>query len=195
MYNVEWLPQNNEAPPPIDEPLRLGIQAICQGIVLNITTSNMADNPVYLFSVTNLNIYIFDTIFEGSKQGSVMQGGLKINALGFPRVIVENCTFNHLKYNDIAFAQMAALKQNPAAMYINIEKPPIPHLAPDINREPDVSGYYHIFISNTTFSNNVRAISISVLLSEGFKLQIKDSFFMNNQAINDRGALFIYKKP
>ena len=192
MYNVEWLPQKNEEPPPIDEPHQLGIQAICREINITITSTNMADNPVYLCSVTNLSIYISDTIFEGSEQGSVTQGGLKINSFCFPRIIIENCTFNHLKYNDIAFAQMAASKQNPAATYINIEQVPLPQFVPDINRDRISPTHYHSYIFNTTFTNNFRAIAVNALDSAGFQLQIKDVIFTNNQVINDGGALNIH---
>ena len=193
MYNVEWLPQKNYDPPPIDECHKLGIQSICQEINITMISSNMADNPVYFFTVTNLNMYIYGTIFEGSEQGSVTQGGLKINTFCFPRVIVENCTFNHLVYNDIAFAQVAALKQNPAAIYVNIEQLIYPQFSSNINRNPHASGHYHIHILKTTYSNNFHAAAVSAFYSHRFWLQIKDVIFTNNQAINDGGALYIHK--
>ena len=45
MYSVEWPPQNNESPPPIDEPLQLGIQSICQEINITMTSSHVSFPP------------------------------------------------------------------------------------------------------------------------------------------------------
>ena len=58
VHNVQWLPQKNKVPLRIDEPYQLGIQSICQNINITMTLSTMADNPLYLYSVTNLNIYV-----------------------------------------------------------------------------------------------------------------------------------------
>ena len=193
MHSVEWLPQQNEAPPPIDVPHRVGIQALCQNMNFNVTSSNMADNPVYLFSVTNLNIYIYDTIFEGFEQGSPTQGGLKVNSFSFPKITIENCIFNDLKYNDIAFAQMAALLLSPAAVSLNIESFSIPWYARSLNIKPVKPNGHHVNIINTTFSNNVRAIGVTsdFRTADDFKLLITETKFLNNQAVNDGGAIYL----
>ena len=51
LNNVTWSPQKNGIPPPVDILSQMGVQAICQDINIAVTSSDMADNPIYLFSV------------------------------------------------------------------------------------------------------------------------------------------------
>ena len=48
LYNVQWTPQKNDVPLRVDTPHQLGIQAICQDTYINVTSSSMADNPIFL---------------------------------------------------------------------------------------------------------------------------------------------------
>ena len=153
----------------------------------------MADTPIYLFSVTSLDIHIYDTIFEGSELGSVVQGGLKVNSFSFPKIIVKDCMFNHLKYNDIAFTQIAALTQHPAALYIKIHLMSYNDLLTDLNTDVAKLHGYHTYIVNSTFFNNFRAIAINsrFIGSDILKVYIKDSQFTNNQVVNDGGGIYV----
>ena len=57
----------------------------------------MSDNPIFVLSVINLDVHIYDTAFEGNEQGSVVHGGLQVNSFCFPKMFVKNCTFSHSK--------------------------------------------------------------------------------------------------
>ena len=123
-----------------------------------------------------MNISVYDTTFQGSTTGSVTQGGLQVNSFSFPKMIVENCIFDHLRYNDVAFAQMAALMHYPAALQIQIKPFDFWALMQTLNTGPVDYYGYHIYILNCTFSDNFRAVVINseALMLNILRIQIKD---------------------
>ena len=149
LQDVTWLPQRNEKPVQIDVAKQLGLQIVCQNVTLTVRSSTIADNPVFLFSVTQMNVFIHDSTFEGSGFGSVTQGGLQVNSFSFPKMIIENCIFSPLKYNDVAFAQISALKGYPAALSISVKQFDFSDLFPTLNIQ--TVRYYDIMILRCLF--------------------------------------------
>ena len=194
LNNVTWSPQKNGIPPPVDIS-QLGVQAICQDINIAVTSSDMADNPIYLFSVTNLNINIYNSAFEGPEQGSLAQGGLKINSFCYPKMIVENSTFKNLKYSDIGFAQMASLIQHPAAVSIQVQNFGWPTKLPGINIATVEPYGYHMHIVNCTFAQNFRAVAVNSEFQflDILKILVEGCDFLENQVGSDGGGIYMDK--
>ena len=187
LHNVQWTPQRNDVPPGLNTLHQLGIQAICQDIYINVTSSSMADNPIFIVSVLNLDVNIFDTLFEGTAQGSAAQGGLQVNSFCFPKIHVEKTVFSHLKYNDLGFSHMAGLLKHPAAMMITISDS-------YFIKECRIVHTYHIDICDSVFISNFRGLIVKSNLDHGivnsFKLRIRRSIFQSNQVVNDGAGFF-----
>ncbi len=190
--NAKWLPQRTGTPPPVELPTTLGLQAICHNVSLTMTSSNMADNPIYLFSMTNLEAWFQTTDFEGPVHGSAILGGLSLQSFSYPQVVVEKCSFAKIRYDDVARAHMSAAATLPAALSIELmslgQKP--------YSISPRPASGFHLTLSNLTFQNNFRAVVLSggngwEMLSHHIHIQIENSLFMNNQMSNSGAAVLI----
>ncbi len=188
---VEWLPQKQEAPPPLDVPQGLGIQAACQKIHVTMTSSNLSDNLVFLFAVAKLNVSVTDTVFVGPGTGSPVQGGVKVSSFSLPAIRLQNCRFQDLKFSDLAFSQMAALNLLPAAFAVDIHKYGRSISGLSVQQYTPYQG--HIQISNCSFESNFRAIGIKSKFPSGLPLEVSilDSLFRNNQIVSDGGAFLL----
>ena len=187
LHNVQWTPQRNDVPLGINTPHQLGIQAICQDIYINVTSSSMEDNPIFIISVLNLDIYIFDTLFEGRAQGSAAQGGLQVNSLCFPKIHMEKTVFSHLKYNDLGFSHMTGLLKHPAAMMITISDS-------YFIKECGIVHTHHIDVCDSVFISKFRGLIVKSNLDYGtansLELRIRRSIFHSNQVVNDGAGFF-----
>ena len=200
LHNEQWTSQRNDIPLRIDASNQLVIQAICLDIYIYLTSSSMADNPIFIISVINLDVHIYDTTFEGNEQGNVAQGVLQVNSFCFPKMFVKNCTFSHLKYNDIGFSHMADLLEYPAAVMITILESSIIRECEVFNAWPIVSTH-PIDIQDSVFNSCFRGVHVKseVVLGTFYvadildivNLRIKMSQFLNNQVVDDGAAIFI----
>ncbi len=196
MNNVEWLPLSIESPLYIDLYHPIGIQAASQEIHLTVEWSNMANNPIYLAALTNLTLNLKTTVFQGSDLGSATQGGLRIETFCHPQVIVQKCLFDNLKFSDIAFTQMASLKQFPAGMVIRVFHIQHDQYAHNFNKKPVKLYGQHIYVLDSIFSNNLRGLAVASFSKDYnlISIMINETSFHNNQIVNDGAGIWIKGK-
>ena len=196
MNNVKWQPLSIESPLYIDLYHPIGIQAASQEIHLIMEWSNMSDNPIHLHALTNLTLHFQNSIFQGSASGSVTQGGLKIETYCFPKVVLEKCLFDNLKFFDIAFTQIASLKQIQAAMGLRVHHIENQQYMKHFSVERVKLYEHHIYVLDCVFSNNLRALAVASLskLSQVVTVLVNDTKFHQNQIVSDGAAIWIKGK-
>ncbi len=197
-HNVEWYLKRAGAPPPIDMPQILGLQAICHNISLTIRNSNVANNPCYLFSLTSLCADIRDTAFRSPSSGSAVLGGLNLQSFSFPSVTIEHCVFVNIKYDTMAYTQIGTFWDASAALTFGIRSTnDKSHFVPPRRGFSCKSSDFHLNLSHITFKGNLRAVAFESPFEYWRRahqipcILIQNSTFANNQLGTSGAAVYI----
>ena len=184
LQSVEWDYGNNDDGTNVflDSLIKDGVQVICHNVSIDIVDSMLADKQVFVYAISSLDVKFSRSTFAGLEDGRNLHGGIKLNSLVSPSVLIEDSSISTLLFSDFFYAIFSAQQYITAAIYLRIlagmsyvTSDPIPDCT----------------IRNTNFTGNFRALNFEPTPNIRYNCHVTGSRFVSNHVLTDGGAVVI----
>ncbi len=173
----------------IDGIIRNGIHVVCDTATINIFDSFLAENLVVMSTLRSGKLNMANSVFRGTVNGTIGQGGIKVFAFASPQISIDNCTFDHLMYSDTFLPILHEHSQ----MFVNRAGAIVVQLISTDTMSSNIQSPGLLNITDSVFNKNFGALTVRVMGDKPhhnkLNVSIRGSTFSSNYNLGYGGAL------
>ena len=168
----------------LDAPNTDGIKVKCITAEVSITETIFNNQLLDIQTREPAIINLVKTTIQGVENETLVPGGLAVVSYNTPQINIENCSFVHLTFGDVALEVFSTFVVGTRAVFTW-------QTFTYVSATPVIYDQTRINISHTLFAHNTRAIEIEILdeYSEPATLNLTNTHFHHNEGTADGGAL------